>query len=253
MPPGVRRVIRRILNPGGKTPSRSSYLASPLPIEGELRDLFSGEAPLTIFDIGACEGEDSIRYARLFPASRVFAFEPLPRNLAIAERLIGTSGVTNVRLIPCALAESDGEADFHVSSGHPPDVPETSDWDYGNKSSSLLPPDAHTKIHPWVHFDEVIRVPVRTVLSVAHEWDLDRVDFMHIDVQGAELKVLQGAGDLLATVTAIWLEVEAVPLYRDQPLRDEVAEFLSAHGFELRRDTVGKVSGDQLWVGAGAR
>ena len=45
---------------------REHYLGQPVPIENELKLLFDESAPLTIFEIGACEGEDSIRYSRLF-------------------------------------------------------------------------------------------------------------------------------------------------------------------------------------------
>jgi precorrin-6B methylase 2 len=58
----------------------SSYLAEVSPAEQELMRLFRADEALAVFDIGSCEGEDSIRYARRFPSARVFAFEPLPGN-----------------------------------------------------------------------------------------------------------------------------------------------------------------------------
>ena len=69
-----------------------------------------------------------------------------------------------------------------------------------------------------------------------------------MDVQGAELRVLNGAGTLLDSVRVIWMEVEAKPLYKDQPLKADVERFMASRGFEKRLDTVGSVSGDQLYV-----
>lgn len=36
---------------------------------------------------------------------------------------------------------------------------------------------------------------------------IDEVDFIHVDVQGAELKVLMGAKDYIIKIKATWLEV----------------------------------------------
>ena len=224
------------------------YINAPLPIERELRLLFRRDERITIFDIGACEGEDSVRYARRFPHSTVYAVEPLPANVERIEATIARYGTTNVRVLPIALSDLSGKAKMFVSAGRPPAVPASDDWDYGNKSSSLLEPDRHLEIVPWLHFDDVMEVETRTMADVCASNAIQRVDFIHMDVQGAELKVLDGLGPLLERVTAIWLEVEAVPLYRDQPLKDDVAQYLRARGFEMLKDTVDDISGDQLWV-----
>ena len=46
--------------------TRESYINSPVEIENELLHFFNKKEPLIIFDIGACEAEDSIRYSDLF-------------------------------------------------------------------------------------------------------------------------------------------------------------------------------------------
>jgi FkbM family methyltransferase len=232
-------------------PTRAGFVASPLPIEAELREIFRTDEPLTIFDIGSCEGEDAIRYARLFPNARVYACEPLPGNLAILEsNLSRFAPDASITVLPIALADRDGRASFHVSSGHPNDRARSADWDYGNKSSSLLAPGLHQEIFPWVRFDTVIEVPTERLEHVAERLDIDVIDLMHLDVQGAELAVLQGAGRLLERVQAVWMEVEAIALYQDQPLKPEIEAFMTGHGFRIRKDTVGRVSGDQLYVAA---
>ena len=228
-----------------------SFIKSPLPIESELRLLFGKRAAITIFDIGACEGEDSVRYARRFPRSTVYAVEPLPANVERLRATLKRYRARNVRVLPFALSDVHGRARMFVSSGRPPAVPESDEWNYGNKSSSLLEPDRHLQVVPWVHFDEVIEVETRTLTDVCAEYGVRRVDFIHMDVQGAELKVLDGLGPMLEEVAAIWLEVEAVPLYRDQPLKGDVERYLRARGFAVAKDTVGDISGDQLWVREG--
>jgi FkbM family methyltransferase len=230
-----------------------TYVKSPLPIERELSLLFGRHAAITIFDIGACEGEDSVRYARRFPRSTVYAVEPLPANVERMRATLKRYRTKNVRVLPFALSDVRGKARLFVSAGRPPAIPDSDDWDYGNKSSSLLEPDRHLELVPWVHFDDVVEVETRTLADVCAEYGVPRVDFIHMDVQGAELKVLDGLGPLLQGVVAIWLEVEAVPLYRDQPLKGDVERYLRARGFDLSKDTVGEISGDQLWVREQAR
>jgi FkbM family methyltransferase len=228
--------------------TRDAYIRSPLPIAGELRALFDPAEPLVIFDIGACEGEDSIRYAREFPNARIYAFEPVPSNLATLQRQLAAYGARQVQAFPLALSDARGTATFHVSSGSPEGLPNSEHWEYGNKSSSLLPPAELGVHYPWLKFDQAIEVQTETLAHFCAAHAIERIDFIHMDVQGAELKVLQGAGELLQSVRAIWLEAESVPLYAGQPLAGEIQAFMEANGFIKRMDTVGAVSGDHLYV-----
>jgi len=234
--------------PAAPAVTRDAYIQSPLPIASELRTLFDSRDALVIFDIGACEGEDSIRYAREFPNARIYAFEPLPSNMSTLHRQVAAYGATQVEAFPIALSDERGTATFHVSSGSPENLPSTADWEYGNKSSSLLPPGELREHYPWLRFEQSIEVATDTLASFCAERGIERIDFIHMDVQGAELKVLQGAGDLLRRVRAIWLEVERVPLYAGQPLAEQIQGFMIANGFIKLKDTVGEVTGDHLYV-----
>ena len=228
-------------------PTVDGYIASPTPIEGYLRELFPKLDARTIFDIGSCEGEDAIRYSNLFPLATVYAFEPVPDNVRLLHGNIERWAKSNIKVREVALSDQPGSAVLHVSSGRPPGAP-ISDWDYGNKSSSLLPPDKHLDVHPWVSFEQTINVHTDTIARILETEGLDRIDFVHLDVQGAELKVLAGAGPFLKRIGAVWMEVEAIPLYAGQPLRGEVERFMATHGFTQMVSTVGSVSGDQLYV-----
>ena len=46
----------------------------------------------------------------------------------------------------------------------------------------------------------------------------------------------------------IWLEVEAIELYKGQPLKKDIEHFLTGNGFIKIEDTVYSESGDQFWV-----
>ncbi len=227
---------------------RQQYIESPSPIAGVLTSLFKGNSPSVIMDIGSCEGEDSIRYSRLFPYSRIIAFEPLPDNQKLIKSNLENFAVKNVELIPVALSDENGTADFHVSSGNPEGRPNTEDWNFGNKSSSLLPPDKHLEVVPWVKFDQVIEVPTLTLSDFMINNNIQAVDFMHIDVQGAELKVLKGAGQAIRNIKAIWLEVADVTLYKNQPTTLVIEDFMREHGFYLVKSVRDGNVGDQMYL-----
>jgi FkbM family methyltransferase len=236
-------------------PTIDSYINTALPIEKELTTLFSIEGKLVIFDIGSCEGEDSIKYARLFPNSKIYSVEALPKNLELIRKNISLFGICNVEIIPFALSNQTGISTFHVSSGQPEEntVSQNSnslslDWDYGNKSSSLLAPADVQTVFPWLKFDNGIDVETTTLNDICLEKGLTCIDFIHMDVQGAELLVLQGAGDLIRSTKVIWLEVEAVHLYQNQPLRADIEKFMLKNNFWLLKDTVDNISGDQMYV-----
>ena len=59
------------------------------------------------------------------------------------------------------------------------------------------------------------------------------VDFLKLDIQGAELLALRGAERTLARTAAVHCEVEFSPLYLGQPLFPEVQSHLDARGFTL--------------------
>ena len=234
---------------GPNPPDLTRYLAEPSAAEQHLARLFGRQAPLVVLDIGACEGEESIRYARAFPRARIFAFEPLPANQELIRvNLARHSLEGRVELVPLALADETGESTFHVSSGRPREEFSGPDWNYGNKSSSLLPPASASAMHGWIEFKESITVRTDTLARFCASRGLSRIDFVHLDVQGAELRVLRGAGAHLARVTALWLEVADRELYRGQALRGEIHRYLRSRGFALVAAAMHGVEGDAFYV-----
>jgi FkbM family methyltransferase len=229
-----------------------TYLAQSMPQEAILQTLYAPEDKLVIFDVGSCEGEDSVRYQRLFPKARIFAFEPLSGNVQKMKQNFLTYQTPDVTIIQKGLSEHSGKATFFVSSGRPEHAADTKDWDYGNKSSSLLPPDKTKEVHEWLKFRDKITISTTTIAEISQAHKLKRIDFIHMDIQGAELMALKGAGKTIASVRAIWLEVEAESLYANQPLKAEIEQFFADHKFIKVMDTVDAVAGDQFYINSRA-
>lgn len=226
---------------------REDYLKQSSPIEKELKILFNNKERITIFDIGACEGEDSIKYSNLFPNSKIYAFEPLPKNVSLINNNINKHNIKNITVVNKALSNSNGLATFFVSDGKPQGAND-SDWDYGNKSSSLLEPDKHKESAGFITFDTKIDVETVTLETYCMENNVKGIDFVHMDVQGAELLVLEGAKKLINSVRSIWLEVSNISLYKDQPLKTDIFNFMIKNNFVLMKDAVGQITGDQLYI-----
>lgn len=224
---------------------REKYISIDPPIRKELLRLFNKKDKLVILDIGDCEGEESIRYSRLFPLSKLYIFEPLPKNIQLIENNLKRYQIKNVELVPKAVSDIVGVTVFYVSSGQPGTI--EVDWDFGNKSSSLLPPKEQN-LPDWLKFEERIKVETITLESFILQNKIDIVDFAHIDVQGAELRVLKGANKHLKNIKSIWLEVTDIEIYKNQPLRSDVEEFMKDQGFYLTRTFMNGFEGDQLYI-----
>ena len=68
-----------------------------------------------------------------------------------------------------------------------------------------------------------------TLDAFVDKYKLDDIDFIKIDVQGAELDIFKGSKKTLKNIIKIICEVEFVPLYENQPLFGEVCKFLSQY------------------------
>lgn len=78
------------------------------------------------------------------------------------------------------------------------------------------------------HVESVAAVQTRRLADIA---ELQDVDFLKMDIQGAELMVLENAGTALDQCVAIQLEASFVALYEDQPSFGEIDLWMRGHGF----------------------
>lgn len=104
----------------------------------------------------------------------------------------------------------------------------------GSQSSSILDLGTHKIVHPDVHYVKDIPVSVCRIddLFAPNGWgDLKDIDFVNIDVQGAELKVLRGMGNLIDQFKWAYLEVNKAELYKGCVLVDDLDLFMLGKGF----------------------
>lgn len=223
-----------------------SYLKKKHPAQRELEMVLFNVAEPTIFDVGSCEGLDSIKYSRMFPKARFFAFEPISSNFQKIKDNLSEYKTSKINAFHLALSDKKGTIEIFKSSGNPES--EKGNWEHGNKSSSILAPEKHLELYDWCKFDSKEEVESDTLKSFCQDHDIRKIDLLHMDVQGAELMVLKGASDFLSNIRMIWMEVAYVELYKDQPLRDEVANYMRDQGFILLTEQNRVLNGDHLYV-----
>jgi FkbM family methyltransferase len=103
--------------------------------------------------------------------------------------------------------------------------------------SSLFEPN-HELLQHFHLLDRAAKVKSTSLMETKRLDDIPEItacDYMHIDVQGAELQCFQGGEKLLKDTLVIHAEVNFLPMYKNQPLFSEVEIYLRQRGFMLHR------------------
>jgi FkbM family methyltransferase len=109
-------------------------------------------------------------------------------------------------------------------------------------SSSIMDFAQHPVVYPSVHFTHDIECRMWTLDSIIGRENIDLKDYdgMVIDVQGAEMKVLKGAGNVLKSIKRLRIESADFELYKDYPTPKQLIDCLNSHGLvETGRDVFG--------------
>lgn len=104
------------------------------------------------------------------------------------------------------------------------------------QSSSILELDLHKKEHPWVvetkrYQVQTTRLDTLITNQIGADVFRNTVNFINLDIQGAELLALRGLGEFLTGIRYIYTEVNTKSLYKDCALLPEMDAFLAEHGF----------------------
>jgi FkbM family methyltransferase len=129
-----------------------------------------------VFDIGANIGVVAASLARQMGArGHVHAFEPSPDTIKVAAATLALNGLDNFTLTESAVSDRDGEMAFQTTPGN----------------SAIASANRHDFpfLNEWVQ----IVVPMRRIDTFVSERNCDNLLLIKIDVEGHELKVLQGA------------------------------------------------------------
>ena len=169
-----------------------------------------GYQPKTILDIGANAGEWTQQITQLFPQAKVMMFEANPNcesdlrgkfpNYPVHICLLGNENKTGIPFYlnpknnKCTGCSMMKELTYHF------------------KDAPSIPLDMH-------RLDDIIGD--------------QKAEIIKIDVQGAELLVLQGGEKTMSRADYILLEVNVIQYNEGAPMLSEVIAFMDARGFQV--------------------
>lgn len=189
-----------------------------------IKSLVSSPKPV-IFEIGSANGDDTLEFIKTFADTdfRLYGFEPEPKNIKLIEDKVSSD---RFELFKGAVSDTDGEITFNRSrTDNPDDL---------SLSGSIMKPKNHLKLWDWIHFDEQVTVPSITLDTFVRGKNIDVIDFIWCDVQGAEEKVILGGKDTLAhKVRYLFTEYSDDEQYEGQPGLQRILELLPT--FEVVR------------------
>lgn len=129
-----------------------------------------------VADIGANVGYFTLLARSLVgPAGHVHAFEPNPENARLILLNLARNGFANVSLLPLALSDRPGHALFTAGIGSNGKL--EGDRPHGLEGGASV-------VVPTMRLDDLMHGPL---------------DFMKLDTEGAEYRILRGAQRILAT------------------------------------------------------
>jgi len=182
---------------------------------------------MTTFDVGANIGLYSLLFSRLVgSAGTVHAFEAEPRNFERLRVNLALNDAINVIANDCAVFSESGSVELNM-------FPESF-----NAWHSLGRPTLPNPYAPSRTITPTRSIVVRSVslddYSASHQ--IERIDFLKIDVEGAELDVLHGCARLLAreAVDLVQFEVSLPQIASLGHSPEAIFDFLKEHGFDTR-------------------
>jgi FkbM family methyltransferase len=151
---------------------RNAYASGDLPPASEVK---------TVVDVGANVGASILFWRGLYPAAKIYGFEPEPGNFEMLKK--NTEGLRNVFVFNEALGEATGEMKFIHSPGA------------GNEGG-------------WSMYQRVAQGGEREVVLPVIRGEekmkalgIDRIDVLKVDTEGAERVVITGLGQKLLAST----------------------------------------------------
>jgi FkbM family methyltransferase len=167
----------------------------------------------TVLDVGAHKGSFTVRAALTGPATRVHAVEPEPENLRRLDANIALNRLGNVVVHAAAIATDPGEALLYIAGPR------------GSGGNSLI------REHLAGYQAASVSVPTIRLDDLLEDAG-GRVDFMKMDVEGAEYSVLHAASpEALRQIRRLTLEYHDAAGLDAEAVGEDLQRHLEANGF----------------------
>lgn len=171
------------------------------------------KADMTFVDVGANLGEYSLFAAKRLTQGRVLAFEPLPSMRTLLQENIAMNKLSNIEVFPVGLSSHAETLTIY-------------EFDDANEGLATFYP-GHRGSKP------SIDLPLRSLDEVIGSLKLSRVDFIKMDIEGGELKALQGCRSVIERFKPVFLVEINEESYRAAGYTvDDVVAFFNEFGYK---------------------
>lgn len=173
-----------------------------------------------VFDVGANVGDVTLAAARSFPNAQIYSFEPVR---ATYQMLCKNIKNYSERITPYNLGffNVSKRLDIHMTSFH--------------GANSIIDQSLnHKSVHPHIRETGIESIQVYTLDSFMADKSIDRIDIVKIDVEGAELEVIEGGVETFKNkVDNVFVELSFLRRNRESPYWVEICKLLYDSGFML--------------------
>lgn len=198
-----------------ETNGHSSYFS--LDEEGQELMFSNIKEGMTVIDIGANIGALTLKFAKKVGLpGKVFSFEPSPVNYKRAAKNISLNDFTNITLINQGLGNEKSTALLYNVNPN-------------NRGMLRILQDGG-------QFDrfETEEVEIDTLDASMERFSIPRPEFIKIDVEGFEYKVLKGARNTLNRCKPVlFIELDDNNLQEQKSTAKEVVRFLKQMGYQI--------------------
>lgn len=198
----------------------------------------------SVFEIGSRDALDALMLSDYFQC-HVFAFECNPVGINRCVHSIGDN--PNVTLVPLAVWNKSGPLSFYaISTGN---VGASSCFEF-----SPAAPNYQAILEEGLIQTEIEVNGTRLDQFLERE-EIEGIDLICMDAQGAAYEVLEGLGEYIHQVKYIITEIEAQAIYSGEKLFEEVDAYLLNKGFERGSSPLSPncLFGDVLYINKNIR
>ena len=187
-----------------------------------IKNLFDKKSEIIIFDIGAHFGQSSQNYRNIFKNALIYAFEPSSESY----KVLCSLNIKNLKAFNIGFSNKKSMRKLLVNSEK-------------TTTNSLLPFSSSAKkvwgLNSLINTESILS-SFNTIDNFMNEEKINYVDFMKIDVQGAEYLVLDGAKQALLKkkIKVIQIEVIFGDTYVGQKSIGFYTNLLESYGYKFK-------------------
>ena len=184
----------------------------------DLRPALNYKRGIVVYDIGAHLGEFASLLVKIQAVSDIYCFEPIPN--VFVKLVEKTQTFNKINCFPVALGNQSGIQRMNVN-------------DFSASSSMLTIGPVHIAEHPFAKNTHEEEVQMMTLQEAVQRYKIPPPDFIKIDVQGYEDRVIRGGADIVNKAKFCMLELSLIDLYEKGVLITDMNSLMRGLGFRL--------------------